>query len=285
MVLFGLPADGVAEPALPVDDAIPPCMDFVFPLPRPPIDSGTLAASLGRFLQHALGRSAVYLGVGTVSVVVSAADLYALDAHAFACGLEGVDIVELRVDALAQADHRFIAEQLAWLRLHAAGLPIIYALRSIAHAGDFEGDVEEAMRLMRLGIALGVDVLDVECDMPQECIAELDGLRRSTLLLGSCHRVRESLSEEELRSKCQACLLGGRAAAATVVVKGTKLKECRVGSIEHPLPAQNMRRPPHRVPSPPHMRRRSSLGKLCLQGLASAGRPPRSSGQGRGRGS
>ncbi|KAH6909954.1 Shikimate dehydrogenase [Coprinopsis sp. MPI-PUGE-AT-0042] len=92
---------------------------------------------------------------------------------------EGVDALELRVDLLRSMDtydapldsvvasQEYVKSQVAALR-RVTSLPIIFTVRTKGQGGAFpDNKLQEAIDLLKLGIRLGVEYLDVEISLPQ----------------------------------------------------------------------------------------------------------------------
>ncbi|KAL0563412.1 hypothetical protein V5O48_018655 [Marasmius crinis-equi] len=110
----------------------------------------------------------------------------------------GVDALELRVDLLKSRDGAFVADQIAALR-RVTTLPIVYTLRTVSQGGAFPDDAHaEAAELLNLGLALGVEYLDVETTLPSPLIKSLVTHKRSTQLIASYHDWTGSLSWSSL---------------------------------------------------------------------------------------
>eukprot|EP01137_Pigoraptor_chileana_P019147 Opistho-2@79752 len=73
----------------------------------------------------------------------------------------GISAVELRIDLLKDRSCENIAQQVAHVRRHTR-LPLIYTVRSTAQGGAFDGDEHSMFALLRLGVRLGCEYIDVE---------------------------------------------------------------------------------------------------------------------------
>ncbi|KAJ3543776.1 hypothetical protein NM208_g3398 [Fusarium decemcellulare] len=102
----------------------------------------------------------------------------------------GADAVEIRVDLLKSFDSEFIRDQVSLLRSY-TDLPLIYTLRTQGQGGNFVvGKHEDALRLYRIGLELGVEFLDLEVTMPDEVIHQVVSMNAkhgSTTLIASHH--------------------------------------------------------------------------------------------------
>lgn len=201
------------------------CADFSFPVARGDTDTEFLARALARLLLHVLGYSTVHLGPDTLLVSLTAPSYTELSAEQLGDLATGADALELRVDLLASLDHGYIAQQMAQIRRHTHGAPVLYSVRSAAQGGNFAGGEGEYLELLRLGLALGAELLDLECTQSQEVIDEIVSYRGSTFLVGSYHDLHGMPSKEELSALFQRCALLGHAAVARVVVAGTSREE------------------------------------------------------------
>lgn len=111
---------------------------------------------------------------------------------------EGVDAVELRVDLLrSQKDSEtvgdvipsvsYVAEQIAHLR-RATGLPIVLTVRTKAQGGAFPDKAQaEALELLKAGLRLGVEYLDVEISLPEKAVREIVSKKGSSQIIASWH--------------------------------------------------------------------------------------------------
>ncbi|KAK7428455.1 3-dehydroquinate dehydratase (3-dehydroquinase) [Neonectria magnoliae] len=109
----------------------------------------------------------------------------------------GTDAVEIRVDLLKSFDSEFIRDQVSLLRSYTS-LPLIYTLRTQSQGGNFvDGKHEEALRLYRVGLELGVEFLDLEVTMPDEIIhrvVSMNAKHAATTLIASHHDANGVLS-------------------------------------------------------------------------------------------
>lgn len=82
-----------------------------------------------------------------------------------------MDALELRADLLESQEDDFIREQVALLRKHGNGLPIIFTVRTKGQGGKFDGQEEEMFALLALGVRLCCEYIDMEaCWTPQHVI-------------------------------------------------------------------------------------------------------------------
>ena len=73
----------------------------------------------------------------------------------------GVDVIEIRVDLLKSQDLQFVSQQVALIRT-VSPMPILFAVRTMAHGGKFAGSEDEYFELVELGIKLGCELVDIE---------------------------------------------------------------------------------------------------------------------------
>lgn len=111
---------------------------------------------------------------------------------------EGVDALELRVDLLrSQKDYEkigdvvpsiaYVSQQVAHLR-RVTGLPIVFTVRTKAQGGAFPDDKsKEALELLKAGLRLGVEYLDVEISLPEKSVRELVARKGSSQIIASWH--------------------------------------------------------------------------------------------------
>jgi len=196
------------------------CADFVFPVERGIADVSLLGRTFGRLLRHIIGGGGVYLGADTFSVPLSLPEVEMASPELLRVLETGADVLELRVDLLTSSqDHERVAQQVAMLRRRTNGAPLLFTVRSRDHGGGFAGSEDEYFALLRLGLRLGCELVDIECTWAEERIDEIVRQRCSTLLVGSFHEIRRTPSAEELASLFRRCSLGGSAAIAKVVIK------------------------------------------------------------------
>lgn len=111
---------------------------------------------------------------------------------------EGADALELRVDLLrSQKDYEkigdvvpsvaYVSEQVAHLR-RVTGLPIVFTVRTKAQGGAFPDEKQkEAVDLLKAGLRLGVEYLDVEISLPEKSIRELVAKKGTSQIIASWH--------------------------------------------------------------------------------------------------
>lgn len=99
----------------------------------------------------------------------------------------GVDVLELRVDLLHPHGVPSLDEvraQVVLLRQHTA-LPILYTVRSVSEGGRCPDDAAAYWPLVRLGVRLGCEYIDVEMQRPEA--AALREARGASCILASAH--------------------------------------------------------------------------------------------------
>ena len=98
----------------------------------------------------------------TITISLTYSDVRAAT-HDMAEIEKGADALEFRVDLLAPdlRSHAAIRAQYAALR-RISTLPIIWTVRSKGQGGAFEGSESEMMELLKLGVRLGAEFVDVE---------------------------------------------------------------------------------------------------------------------------
>ncbi|DAZ95245.1 TPA: hypothetical protein N0F65_002357 [Lagenidium giganteum] len=149
-------------------------------------------------------------------------DLTKVDASLMRELEQGVDALELRVDLLdASDDMDAVAAQVTALRA-LSPLPIIFTVRSQAQGGRFPDKDEARMfALLRLGVRLGCEFVDMECG-PSWSRAAREQLVRGrgrSAIIASCHAVTTKLTPAETQALFTDCYSNGRVQVVKVVVK------------------------------------------------------------------
>ncbi|ETW01505.1 3-phosphoshikimate 1-carboxyvinyltransferase, variant [Aphanomyces invadans] len=126
--------------------------------------------------------------------------------------------LELRVDLLESFDKDFIANQVAALRA-ASTLPIIYTVRTIGQGGAFPDDPTRVFDLLHFGIALGCEVIDMECCWPADEQWRLIESKRGSAILASYHAIRERTTPERTQELFELCAWQGNVDMAKVVIQ------------------------------------------------------------------
>jgi len=132
---------------------------------------------------------------------------------------EGSDVVEMRVDLLADTSTDAIRRYLALLRKQSGGRPVLYTVRSVGEGGRFGGSTDEYLRLNEVGLRAGCEMLDLEAarDGPpmRDMIAR--AARLGIGIVGSFHELGPMPSQEGVTTALRRCCLGGAAAVAKFV--------------------------------------------------------------------
>ncbi|EOD40214.1 Pentafunctional AroM protein, partial [Emiliania huxleyi CCMP1516] len=132
---------------------------------------------------------------------------------------EGSDVVEMRVDLLADTSTDAIRRYLALLRKQSGGRPVLYTVRSVGEGGRFGGSTDEYLRLNEVGLRAGCEMLDLEAarDGPpmRDMIAR--AARLGIGIVGSFHELGPMPSQEGVITALRRCCLGGAAAVAKFV--------------------------------------------------------------------
>ncbi|KAI9681627.1 MAG: 3-dehydroquinate dehydratase (3-dehydroquinase) [Trizodia sp. TS-e1964] len=118
----------------------------------------------------------------------------------------GADAIEIRVDLMFppqtksdfhNPDLEFIANQLAVLTRAAAGVPIIFTLRSEGQGGRFPDDSScrgSAIALYNLAFRMGIEFVDLEIDAPDEHLYNIIQNKGFTKVIASHHDIHRKLS-------------------------------------------------------------------------------------------
>ncbi|CAK7264904.1 3-dehydroquinate dehydratase (3-dehydroquinase) [Sporothrix epigloea] len=100
----------------------------------------------------------------------------------------GSDAVELRVDLLESHSVDFVTTQVSLLRSAAAGVPIIFTVRTVSQGGRFpDKDTDHALALYRAAIRLGVEYIDLEMTMPDIVVQAVMKEKGSSWVIASHH--------------------------------------------------------------------------------------------------
>ncbi|KAJ7254628.1 aromatic amino acid family biosynthesis-like protein [Mycena haematopus] len=108
---------------------------------------------------------------------------------------QGVDALELRVDLLSDLTSfgspipsvPYVKDQIAALR-RATSLPLIFTVRTVSQGGAFPDNAQkEGFELLKLGLALGIEYLDVEISLPEPTIRELISRKGHSKIIASWH--------------------------------------------------------------------------------------------------
>ncbi|KAM0268408.1 hypothetical protein ACHAQH_009983 [Verticillium albo-atrum] len=106
----------------------------------------------------------------------------------------GSDVVELRVDLLQDLSSESVAKQVSALR-SAAGMPIIFTLRTVSQGGRFPdaGD-EHALTLYVLALRMGAEFIDLEMTWPEHVLQTVTENKGRSRIIASHHDPRGELS-------------------------------------------------------------------------------------------
>ncbi|CAE8709574.1 unnamed protein product, partial [Polarella glacialis] len=195
-------------------------LDFRFPVVKGEADLESLTRCFVRFLHRCLGYQPLQLVSDSFFVTVTLPEYVEVSPELLRSVAHGSDVLEFRVDLLASLEHSNIVQQVAAVRRATAGTPLLYTIRSTEHGGKFSGSEKEYFELNQLGLTVGVELLDLECTWDSSKINDFVSRKGSTLLVGSYHNFDRMPDRAELAETFRRCSLGGRAAAAKVVVKG-----------------------------------------------------------------
>jgi len=137
------------------------------------------------------------------------------------------DALEVRADLLKSKDAAFVLSQLAIVRTHSEGLPIIFTVRSKAQGGAFPDDEEAAWKLTMVGLRFGVEYLDVEAGWSREGRhAFLQMVKRThpgIRIIGSYHAIQHpvtAMDDHDLCALFRECAHGPDGAVDIVKVVG-----------------------------------------------------------------
>ncbi|EDQ88471.1 uncharacterized protein MONBRDRAFT_32780 [Monosiga brevicollis MX1] len=194
------------------------CADWRFPVAEGATDLLCWKQHFGRLCALATGLSPrVPAWVYSKFVCLTQPDVRAVPAAQLAEIVANAQAVELRVDLLASLTEDYIATQVAAIR-SATKSPIIFTVRTEPQGGRYAGSPAKYAALLRVGIRLGCEIVDVEADLPSDELRQLTRLvPASTTLLGSLHFLRPCGGAQELTAALHNCALGGRADLLKVI--------------------------------------------------------------------
>uniref|UniRef100_M4BYJ7 Pentafunctional AROM polypeptide n=1 Tax=Hyaloperonospora arabidopsidis (strain Emoy2) TaxID=559515 RepID=M4BYJ7_HYAAE len=133
-----------------------------------------------------------------------------------------VDALELRVDLLQfPEDVKFVAAQVALLR-SLSTLPIIFTVRSKGQGGAFpdgEEHEQKMFELLRLGVRLGCEFVDMETCWSPKAREQLMAGRHRSAIISSFHAVQKPTSEAKIKTIFRECYSEGKVQIVKVVVK------------------------------------------------------------------
>jgi pentafunctional AROM polypeptide len=110
----------------------------------------------------------------------------------------GVDAIEVRVDLLRSPKcidipgpyippTAYVADQLGILR-RATSLPVVFTVRTVSQGGSFPDTAhKEVFELLKLGLSLGVEYVDVEISLPDKGVRELISYKGHSQIIASWH--------------------------------------------------------------------------------------------------
>ena len=157
----------------------------------------------------------------TVTISLTYRDLRAAES-AMSDIEKGADALEMRVDLLDAPSHAAIRAQFAALR-RISTLPIIWTVRSKGQGGAFEGSEEEMVALLKLGVRLGSDFVDVEGCWSAKAKQAILQDKRGARTITSYHDFTDKYYPAEALGKIFAGLhCGGAADVVKVAIKTSK---------------------------------------------------------------
>lgn len=138
-----------------------------------------------------------------------------------------VHALELRVDLLQACDEAFLARQMSYLRA-ATSCPVIFTVRSRTQGGAFDGDADAYFALLRLGVRLGCDFLDVEATWSEARRQELRQEARGVRVISSLHYRDPCSSPEALLTAARRCYADGLADIVKTIYTARTVADCFV---------------------------------------------------------
>ena len=162
-----------------------------------------VAAALATQLRTPLGLAEPLPPSRTYFVSLTFPDVrVALDALAEASA--GANVLELRVDLLGHGDpvsEDLVRAQVACLRAHTP-LPILYTVRSVSQGGKFPDEAQDAyFELVRLGLRLGCEYVDVEMNRDPARLAAVRALKGHAQLVASYHETSGALRWDSAQAR------------------------------------------------------------------------------------
>ncbi|KFK38074.1 hypothetical protein AALP_AA3G066400 [Arabis alpina] len=107
----------------------------------------------------------------------------------------GADLVEIRLDSLKDVNP---LEDLKTI-IQKSPLPTLFTYRPSWEGGQYEGDENERLDVLRLAMELGADYIDVELQVASEFIKSINGKKpESCKVIVSSHNYQSTPSVEEL---------------------------------------------------------------------------------------
>jgi len=129
---------------------------------------------------------------------------------------QGVDALEVRVDLFKDHSPDFIREQIGLVRRHSK-LPIIFTVRTLDQGGKFSNNEETIFSLLKLGIRLGCEYIDVEITSSFNYRNSLLSSKQRSKVIASFHDPQGVLSFSELKFKFEEATQNGKADVVKIV--------------------------------------------------------------------
>ncbi|XP_038901058.1 bifunctional 3-dehydroquinate dehydratase/shikimate dehydrogenase, chloroplastic [Benincasa hispida] len=153
----------------------------------PPLDSST--ALLG------LGNKEITKNSSLVCVPIMADSADLMIADACKAKTSGADLVEIRLDSLKifnpQTDLQILTKE--------CPLPTLFTYRPKWECGQYDGDENERLEVLRLAMELGADYVDVELQVAREFIDSIRGKKPQKFkVIVSSHNYQETPSLDDL---------------------------------------------------------------------------------------
>ncbi|EQC28678.1 hypothetical protein SDRG_13554 [Saprolegnia diclina VS20] len=190
-------------------------------------DFARISADFGRFLAVVLRR----FNVASLTRIpdsyflsLTSPNLHAVTKADLGVLATGVHALELRVDLLASTEHAFVADQVARLRA-LSPLPIIYTVRSLNQGGAFPDAPADIFDLLRLGLRLGCEVVDMECCWESALQASLLEAKGGSAILASYHAIQSRSTKEKTAELFDLCAWQGQVDIAKVVLKAYDISD------------------------------------------------------------
>jgi pentafunctional AROM polypeptide len=194
------------------------------------------------FVQRVLGHTNLSPRPATAMLCLTLGDLsQAGPDGSLRAMTEDSDAVELRVDLLDDHDEEFVARQVALLRRY-QDKPIVYTVRSNSQSGRKPQPESrhsahstpavaittsrEYARLVRLGVMLGADAIDLEACWPADLLVELLSSCDHAMVIGSMHVSDRAPEVVDFLALCRTCAFDGRADLVKVVHAATDPQQC-----------------------------------------------------------
>lgn len=164
------------------------------------------------------------------------------------CKSLGADIIEVRLDRLKEPLSSTTLESLLKLK-EKTGLSTVLTLRPKWEGGNFEGDEESRLEILKGAIETGFDYIDLEIKMDEK---KRDGLianakKSGVITIVSYHNYQETPSWKEIFNKIKECADTGADIAKVVYYNksiGDALNVLKAGSaaknIDHNFTAMGM---------------------------------------------